>query len=154
MPIGYPQTRPSTGWARALTVAPLIAVPVLVYNVVALISGDGTATALAGPVLDMGMLSGARLVLTWGDMLLVLAILFLFAEVLKSTSTGSTAIANHMLSMGLFVICLVEFLLFANFATSVFFLMTAIVLLDALAGMVVSIVSARRDFGVGDGFSP
>jgi hypothetical protein len=153
MPIGVSQSRPTTGWGRVLAVAPLIIVPVLVYNFIALMSGPGTAAALAGTVIDMGMLSGARLVLTWGDMLLVLAIVFLFAEVLKSTGTGATAITNHMLSMGLFIICLIEFLLLENFATSVFFLLTAIVLLDALAGMVVSTISARRDFGVNEGFS-
>lgn len=162
MPIGYPQAQAraaAPGWLRALSIAPLIAIPVLIYNLVALFAGSAGAEtvppaqlALAAPMLDMTMLSGARLLLTWGDLLLLLAILFLFAEVLKSTGTGPGAIFNHMLSMGLFVVCLVEFLLFANFATSVFFLMTAIVLLDALAGMVVSIVSARRDFSVGDGF--
>lgn len=162
MPMGYPQARPMSRWGRVLSIAPLIAVPVLIYNIIALATG-GTPegwvglppaeAALATVVVDMVMLSGASLVLTWGDLLLVIAIVFLFAEVLKSTNTGATAITNHMLSMGLFVFCLAEFLLFANFATSVFFLMTAIVLLDALAGMVVSIVSARRDFGVGEGFS-
>ena len=154
MPIGLQQP-PRTGWSRTLSILPLIAVPVLIYNLVALTagSGGGAVPALAAIVLDMNMLSGARLVLTWGDMLLVLAIVFLFAEVLKATGTGGTAITNHMLSMGLFIICLMEFLLLADFATSVFFLMTAIVLLDALAGMVVTTISARRDFGVGEGFT-
>ena len=151
MPIGF-QPPPKTGWARTLSILPLIAVPVLVYNLVALVSANAQA-ALAATVIDMDMLSGARLVLTWGDMLLVLAIAFLFAEVLKATNTGTLAITNHILSMGLFILCLMEFLLLPEFATPVFFLMTAIVLLDALAGMVVSIVSARRDFGVGEGFT-
>ena len=162
MPIGIMPSRPKSGWARVLAVTPLIVVPVLIYNLIALTAGTApggagamppAAAALAEPVLNMAMLSGASLLLTWGDMLLVLAIVFLFAEVLKSTGTGATAITNHMLSMGLFIICLIEFLLLENFATSVFFLLTAIVLLDALAGMVVSTISARRDFGVGEGFS-
>ncbi len=153
MPIGL-QAPPRTGWARTLSILPLIAVPVLIYNLVAFVAGspDGIP-ALAGTVVDTNMLSGARLVLTWGDMLLVLAIDFLFAEVLKATGTGGTVLTNHMLSMGLFIVCLMEFLLLASFATPVFFLMTAIVLLDALAGMVVTTISARRDFGVGEGFS-
>lgn len=161
MPMGLQQqARPKAGWARALSVAPLLVVPVLVYNLIAVGAGSApdaatglppAQAALGATMLDMGMLSGARLVLTWGDLLLVLAIVFLFAEVLKSTSTGASAITNHILSMGLFVICLIEFLLFANFATSVFFLLTAIVLLDALAGMVVTTISARRDFSVGEG---
>jgi hypothetical protein len=53
-----------------------------------------------------------------------------------------------MLSMGLFIVCLIEFLLLRSFASPTFFLLTAIVLLDAMAGMVVTIVSARRDFDV------
>ena len=152
MPIGF-QPPPKTGWARTLSILPLIAVPVLVYNLVALASANAQA-ALAATVIDMNMLSGARLVLAWGDMLLVLAIVFLFAEVLKATGTGATAITNHILSMGLFILCLMEFLLLPEFATPVFFLMTAIVLLDALAGMVVTTISARRDFGIGEGFAP
>lgn len=152
MPIAVQQSRPATGWGRALAIAPLIAVPVLIYNLVALTSASAAA-ALASAVFDMSMLSGARFVLTWGDLLLVLAIVLLFAEVLKSTGTGATAITNHMLSMVLFIVCLLEFLLLPSFATPVFFLMTAIVLLDALAGMVVSTISARRDFGVGEGFT-
>ena len=152
MPIGF-QPPPKTGWARTLSILPLIAVPVLVYNLVALVSANAQA-ALAATVIDMDMLSGARLVLTWGDMLLVLAIAFLFAEVLKATNTGTLAITNHILSMGLFILCLMEFLLLPEFATPVFFLMTAIVLLDALAGMVVTTISARRDFGIGEGLTP
>jgi hypothetical protein len=124
MPIGYPQARPMSRWGRILSIAPLIAVPVLIYNLIALFAGSApegavgvppAEAALAGTVLNMAMLSGARLVLTWGDLLLVLAIIFLFAEVLKSTGTGAGAITNHMLSMGLFVVCMIEFLLFANF---------------------------------------
>ena len=52
--------------------------------------------------------------------------------------------------MLVFIICLVEFLLLANFQTSVFFILTVMCLLDVLAGVVVTIVSARRDFSVGD----
>jgi hypothetical protein len=76
---------------------------------------------------------------------------FFFVEILKSTSTGTATIANHAVSMIVFIICLIEFLLFKNFATSVFFILTIMSLLDVLAGVVVTIISARRDFTVGDG---
>jgi len=39
-----------------------------------------------------------------------------------------------------------------NFATSAFFIIMVMTLLDVLAGVVVTIVSARRDFAVGEGF--
>jgi hypothetical protein len=55
------------------------------------------------------------------------------------------AIVNHALSMLLFIVCLVEFLLFSAFATSTFFLVTLMVLLDVLAGFIVTIVASRRD---------
>ena len=64
---------------------------------------------------------------------------------MKSAGTRRIAILNHSLSMGLFVICLIEFLIFPAFATSTFFLVGLMVLLDVLAGFVVTIIAARRD---------
>ena len=60
---------------------------------------------------------------------------------------------NHAISMILLIACLILFLLSQNFATSTFFILTVMTLLDVLAGVVVTIVSARRDFAVGEGFS-
>jgi uncharacterized membrane protein len=45
----------------------------------------------------------------------------------------------------LFIICLVEFLLFPAFATSIFFLLMLMVLLDVLAGFIVTIAASRRE---------
>jgi hypothetical protein len=69
----------------------------------------------------------------------------LFVELLKSTNSRGAAIINHALSMLLFIVCLMEFLLAPAFATSTFFLITLMVLLDVLAGFIVTIVTARRD---------
>ncbi|MGA1342153.1 MAG: hypothetical protein ACO33A_03750, partial [Hyphomonas sp.] len=60
----------------------------------------------------------------------------------------TATIINHGISLLLFIICLVQFLLMPNFATSTFFILMAMTLLDVLAGVIVTIVSARRDFGV------
>ncbi|MEW4448895.1 hypothetical protein [Qipengyuania sp. JC766] len=134
---------------------PYLLIPVLLYNVIALFAGDpapdGSPAILQwvdATAFSLPMLSGVTLSLGWGDLLVVFAVIFLFIEVVKATGTGSAGIVNHMLSMGLFIVCFVEFLMFQSFATSSFFIITMIVLLDALAGMVVTIVSARRDFGV------
>ena len=53
--------------------------------------------------------------------------------------------------MIVFIVCLVEFLLVPAFATSVFFLITAMTLLDVLAGFIVTIITARKDFDFGGG---
>jgi hypothetical protein len=134
-------------------VFPLILIPVLTYNIWAF-----GATAAEGDGADVRrhllsswngegipMASGVPWVITFGDVLVPMSLVLLFIELLKSTSTGSAAIFNHALSMLVFIICLVEFLLHPAFATSVFFIIMVMALLDVLAGVVVTIISARRD---------
>ena len=141
-----------------LIAIPLLIVPVVIYNLVILLGGAG-ADPLLGPTAVLGevlfrvpMTSGAVWSISVGDLILFLSLILLFVELLKSTSSQRVAIVNHALSMILFVVCLVEFLLLRGFATSTFFLITLMVLLDVLAGFIVTIVSARRDvdFGQGD----
>ncbi len=139
-------------------VFPYLLVPVVVYIVIAAFSGSvGTGrepaihASLNASAFEVPMLTGVLLRITWGELMVIFATLFLFVEVIKSTNTASAGIVNHILSMALFVVCLMLFLMFESFATGTFFIMTAMVLVDALAGMVVTIISARRDFGV-EGF--
>lgn len=152
---------------RALfSVFPLLVIPVAIYIVLALTAGGvdpdtvaagervvaPLAERLNAGMLNLDMISGVEWRLTNGDMLILLALAFLFLEILKSTSTGTATIMNHAISMILFIACLILFLLSQNFATSTFFILTIMTLLDVLAGVVVTIVSARRDFAVGEGF--
>lgn len=137
---------------------PLLAIPVIIYNLMGFTFGggpDGTmamAENLARPLWQVGMVSeGSTWAVSGGDLLVILSLGFFFIEILKSTSTGTATITNHAVSMVVFIICLIEFLLLRNFATSVFFILTIMTLLDVLAGVVVTIISARRDFTVGDG---
>lgn len=125
---------------------PLLAVPVLIYNIM-MGFGDG---ALTHPQFTVGMVSGAKWAVSSGDILIILSLIFFFVEILKATSTGAASIANHAVSMVLFIVCLVEFLLLDRFGTSTFFILTMMCLLDVLAGVVVTIISARRDFTVTD----
>ena len=152
---------------------PLLSVPIIIYNLLAMSrsSSDKDVTIQDGVAIDpnaaeymLGLLDkpmakvpmvaeGAVWMITVGDILILLGLVLLFVEILKSTSTGASTIFNHAISMILFIIALVEFLLFSNFATSVFFILCIMCLLDVLAGVVVTIVSARRDFAVGEGFA-
>lgn len=94
------------------------------------------------------MASNAEWPVSLGDLLLAASLVVLFVELLKSTASRRVAIINHALTMALFVVCLVEFLLFPAFATSTFFLLALMVLLDVLAGFIVTIVAARREADV------
>ncbi len=163
-----------------LRALPALVIPVGIYNLIALGGGGGAALipernadgsivldeagkevgtyvaplmeTLQQPFFTMPMMGDVSWQMTNGDVLIIVSIFFLFWEIIKSTSTGTATIINHAISMVLFIVCLVQFLLFPNFATSVFFIITLMCLLDVLAGVVVTIVSARRDFGVGEGF--
>jgi hypothetical protein len=135
---------------------PLLAIPVIIYNVIALTAGGADVNGVSAMAIQLsdparGTTIFGSWVVTSGDILVILSMCFFFVEILKSTSTGSSTIANHAVSMLVFIVCLIEFLLLKNFQTSVFFILTVMCLLDVLAGVVVTIISARRDFTVGDG---
>lgn len=142
---------------RFFTVFPLMIIPVVIYNVLAL--GGATLSTIEAmrlrldtDVYAVQMTSGATWHITPGHALIALSLLMLFFELIKSTGIGRAAVMNHGFSLLLFIICLVEFLLFPAFATSVFFLIMVMSLLDVMAGFMVTIAAARRDFAVGDGY--
>lgn len=125
---------------------PLLAIPVIIYNLIAFTQDSAAAqAALTNPLFSIRMPTQTSWAISLGDLLLAAALVVLFVELLKSTTSGKTAIINHSLSMILFIVCLVQFLLLPAFATSTFFLITLMVVLDVLAGFIVTIVSARRD---------
>ena len=129
---------------------PLLVLPALAYNLFALTLPGGifakTASArLAEPLFSFTTTAGVVWPVTLSDLLLTTALVVLFIELLKSTRSRETAIINHSLSMILFIACLVEFLLLPGFGASSFFLLTTMVLLDVLAGFIVTIAATKRD---------
>ncbi len=140
-----------------LIALPLLLIPVVLYAIVILtgLLGAGglvaAEQALRDPLFTVQMVSGSGWTVGTGDLILFLSLIMLFFELLKSTSSQKVAIINHALSMILFVACLVAFLLVKGFATSTFFLIMTMVMLDVLAGFIVTIISARKDLEFGGG---
>ena len=139
-----------------LIAIPLLVIPVVIYLIVVLTGGllnaEGIVAAeaaLRNPIFTIPMVSGAPWSVGAGDLILFLSLILLFFELLKSTSSQKVAIVNHALSMILFIACLVAFLLVKGFATSTFFLILTMVMLDVLAGFIVTIISARKDLDFG-----
>jgi hypothetical protein len=133
-----------------LAAFPLLALPVALYNLLMLTLPGGFASAgaadrLATPLFHLRMASRADWPVTLGDVILAGSLVILFAELLKSAGSRGVAIVNHGLSLVLFVLCLVEFLLLPPFATSIFFLVSLMVFLDVLAGFIVTVIAARRE---------
>ncbi|RAN36238.1 hypothetical protein [Hyphomonas pacifica] len=134
---------------KAIIYAPSLFLPLMLYLGVIIFSG-GADERLTKVMFRIPMIMSTPWVLTLGDFVLFIGLICLFVETIKSASTRSDAIVNHALSMLLLVFCVVAFLLFPGFSTSVFFLLLIMCLLDVLAGPIISIVAARRDFGVGE----
>jgi hypothetical protein len=91
------------------------------------------------------MVSGQAWELTSADLMLVVGLIVLFFEIVKSTQSGRASVLEHMLSTLVFILFLVEFLLVGACASSVFFILMVMALFDVVAGFTVSITSAGRD---------
>ena len=127
-----------------LAAFPLLAIVVVIYNVLILF-GDG---AVGLPLATFHLLSGATWSSTVGDLLVVMGLLLLYGEIFKATRSGTASILDHLFSMLLFVICLIEFIALPSFGTSIFFFIMMMTFIDVIAGFTVGIQTARRDFGV------
>ncbi len=133
---------------------PWILVAIVIYNLIAFTSswpepGSGAPTVFDSQLFSIDMISGATWTLTIGDLVTIITLLLLFVELIKATRTGGSSIVDHALSTILFVICLVEFLAVRQAATSVFFFILVVTLIDVIAGFSITIRAARRDFGFG-----
>ena len=129
---------------------PLLIVPFILYNL-GLAGSFGQAEGAdiwETQVFSMTMMSGGVFSMTTGNLLIVVALLLLFVEIVKSTRTSNASIVDHLLSTFVFVAFLVEFLLNTEAAHPVFFTLMVIALVDVLAGFSVSLRSAGRDLNV------
>jgi len=129
-----------------LTLIPFIGIAALIYLVIGLISSATPASVL----FTITLFSGAAWVMTVTDLILIFSLFALFAELMKSLRIGGHSTIDHMLSMVVFVVCLVLFLLWDVAGTSGFLLITIMALVDVLAGFAVSLATARRDIAIGE----
>ncbi|MCK5662071.1 MAG: hypothetical protein KAI17_01225 [Thiotrichaceae bacterium] len=93
--------------------------------------------------------SGANWMLTSSDIFLMLGVVTLFIEIIKSTRTGTGTILEHTLSMLVFLTFLMFFLFWGSAGTSPFLVVTLMSLLDVIAGFTITVATARRDFNMG-----
>lgn len=130
---------------RGPFIPPLLVIPFVVFNIAAFLFFGGQPGGWSNGLFSIPMVSGTPWTITAGDLLLVIGIVCLFVEVVKSTNSGRSSIVEHMLSMVLFVAFLIEFLLVGAASSSIFFLLMVMSLIDVVAGFTVSITAAGRD---------
>lgn len=135
-----------------MSFVPFLIIPLILYNVFAFgFLGGDPASPWTAVLFEVNMVSGTVFRLDLGSTLILVALVLLFFEVLKATRIGSITIWDHMLSTFVFVAYLLEFILVGSAATSVFFVLTAIALIDLLAGFAVSLRAATRDVAIDGG---
>jgi len=90
---------------------------------------------------------------TWGDMVILIGLVFLYIEIFKSTRTSAISIIDHTLSTLVFVAFLVSWMVFpwavGDASNSVFLILTVMSFIDVIAGFTITISAARRDLALG-----
>ena len=117
---------------------PLLLVPLAIYNIIAFLMRDVSFTE---PIVKLMLVSGTEWPVTLSDILLALGILLLLFEVIKGARPGAKYLTDHLLSLVVFAGAAAEFLLLPRFATSIYFLLVLLALVDFLSGIA---LRARR----------
>ena len=133
-----------------LAAIPLLSLPVAVYVffVLVLDGGGPLQTAhvrLTDPLLQLGFGAGGGWPVSVADILVAIALIVMFVELLKPPHGRRLAVSNHVLTLLLFVGCLTALLLFPPFATSTFLLITLMILLDVVAGFILTFSTSGDD---------
>jgi len=121
---------------------PLLAIVVFLYSAFAL-AAPGWLDAVQ---FILPLLSGNGLPFRGGDILLVLSLVLLCFEVYRATSSSKGAVLNHILSLVVFIIALIELLVMRPMANMTFFLIVLMTASDVIAGFTVTISASRRDW--------
>jgi hypothetical protein len=125
---------------------PLLVLAFLLYNAIVLTMGP---EALKNDIFTVRLLSGGDWAFTWGDFILLVTLILLFIEIVKSTFTTTSTLIDHALSMVVFTAVGAEFLMVPQAATSIFFLILIATLIDVIGGYTIGIRVARRDLNIG-----
>lgn len=134
---------------KYLNYFPLFFIVLIFYNIMAWIGIDFEFTAQ--PLFEMGLPSGASWTPTWSGIFIMVGVITLYLELVKSTRTNTGTIAEHAFSMVVFILFLLEFLLVKIAGTSTFLILTLMSLLDVVAGFSITVAAARRDMTWGSG---
>ena len=131
---------------------PLLVFSLILYNVIAFLGGGSVENPIEifqSKLFGIPMPMGGKWEFYLGDLIIIISLLLLGIEVIKATYTRGAGLADQALSMILAVICIIEFILVPKAATSIFFMIMMMTIIDVIAGAIIGIRTARRDFGIG-----
>ena len=125
---------------------PLMAVVLAIYDL-SVLSGDDSLHKI---LFEAKLMSGGDFVLDFAHFMLFLGIVFLAAEVIKSTRTANSSIVDHGLSIVVLIIFIVEFITVKKCGTATFLVLAFMSLVDVIVGFTVTLSSAKRDVNYGN----
>lgn len=131
----------------------ILSVPLFLYlllgaNII-MWSGTEQSSALNIIVAELTLPSTRDLIITVSDALILASFLALSIETFKATRTSNHVLVDHALSLLVFIVCLIELMVFPRLGNTTFLVITIASLLDVIMGFTVSLSTARRDISFG-----
>ncbi len=130
-----------------------ISIPLFLYLLIianmVMLFGSPSAPVLNIILGEFSMPSTATIVFTVSDLLIVTSVVFLYIETFKATRTSVLSIIDHALSLLVFVVFLIEFLVVPQVGNTTFLIITVASLMDVVMGFTVTISTAKRDIAIG-----
>lgn len=120
---------------------PLLLIPLAVYNIIVVMM---PGLQMSQPVVNLPLNSGAVWSASSADILVALAVFLLMLELVKAARPGGKTLVEILLSILLCGGAIAQFVLYPSFATSVFFLLVVISVVDVLGSIAISAQSRRR----------
>lgn len=135
---------------RLIRHIPCLAILLVIYNVLTLIPATAKGFSANISVVQVPLpRTDASVLLTVSEVFAMLGIICLYFEILKATRTSRDTQLDHVLSVGVLIICLVEFLVYPAAGTSSFMILTLLSLIDVIGGFTVTFAASRRDVSIG-----
>jgi len=116
----------------ALIGFPLLLIPFALYNIVA--CWPTTNMSLNDTAVSIPLLSDREMPLSFGDLLVVIAMLLLYIEILKATRMGK-AVVDHLLSFVLLAAMASQLVLVPRAMTPTLMLLTVLGFVDLISGL-------------------
>ncbi len=130
---------------RRMQHIPLFAYLLLIYNAVVFANTTVSNFALGTEIHASSLLSGPVFTVSVGESLLMIGVIALYAEILRSTQNAAISLRDHLWPTLTFAGYLVEFLLVARAATAIFFTLLLMSLLVVVAGFTAHITRPPRE---------
>lgn len=127
---------------------PLLAIILVIFNAI-ILNDPQSLHAGADPVFTLPLPSNASWQPNVSDLLVIGGVMLLYLELFKATRTSVGAIIEHVLSLLVFLVFLIQFIVYPPAANSTCVILMLISLLDVVGGFTISISTARRDMSFG-----